>query len=177
MEEKTDRQIWLDAGLQTLAEEGAEGLRIMSIAKRLGVTKGSFYWHFKDLKEYQSALLIDWEHRFTQTPIASAEDGGASAGQQLQRLFMGTPAMALTLGRAMRAWAISNENVAEAQTRVDRQRIGHVAQLLQALGWSGEESMTLGRWAYCALIGHAAMAAPPMNGTQTLLVLSILTPR
>ena len=177
MDKKNDRQIWLDAGLQTLAEEGVEGLRIMSIAKQLGVTKGSFYWHFKDLKEYQSALLMEWECRYTQAPIEAAADGGADAREQLHKLFIGTPAMALMLGRAMRTWAITNHSVREVQERVDHQRIGHVAHLLQAIGWSKVESATLGRWAYCAFIGHAALSGPSMNDAQIRLLLSTLTPR
>lgn len=177
MEEKNDRAIWLDAGLQTLVEEGVEGLRIMSIAKRLGVTKGSFYWHFQNLEAYQDALLAEWERRYTQAPIAAAADGGASAHEQLRGLFSGTPAMALRLGRAMRAWAITDDRVRAVQTRVDRQRIGHVARLLEAIGWSRKESLTLGRWAYCAFIGEAALTGSPMGAAQTRLVLSILTPR
>ncbi|OEZ58598.1 TetR/AcrR family transcriptional regulator [Duganella sp. HH105] len=177
MEEKNDRQVWLDAGLQTLVEEGVEGLRIMSIAKRLGVTKGSFYWHFKNLEAYQCALLAEWERRYTQAPIEAAADGEASAYQQLRSLFCGTPAMALRLGRAMRAWAITDDRVHAVQTRVDHQRVGHVAHLLEAIGWTREESLTLGRWAYCAFIGEAALTGSPMSDAQTQLVLSVLTPR
>ncbi len=175
MEEKNDRHIWLDAGLQTLVEEGTEGLRIMSIAKRLGVTKGSFYWHFKNLEEYQGALLDEWERRYTQAPIEAG--AGAGAHEQLRSLFSTTPAMALKLGRAMRAWAITDDRVRAAQTRVDHQRVGHVAHLLEAIGWSREESLTLGRWAYCAFIGEAALTGAPMGEAQTRLVLSVLTPR
>lgn len=177
MEEKNDRQAWLDAGLQTLVEEGTQGLRIMSIAKRLGVTKGSFYWHFKNLEQYQCALLDEWERRYTQAPIKAATGAGAGAHEQLRSLFSTTPAMALKLGSAMRAWAITDDRVRAAQTRVDQQRVAHVAQLLEALGWSREESLTLGRWAYCAFIGEAALTGAPMGETQTRLVLSVLTPR
>jgi AcrR family transcriptional regulator len=61
MEDKKNRLSWLNAGLQALTSQGPAGLRVMQIAKQMGVTKGSFYWHFKDLAEFQAAVLDEWE--------------------------------------------------------------------------------------------------------------------
>ncbi|HZA04674.1 MAG TPA: TetR family transcriptional regulator, partial [Propionibacteriaceae bacterium] len=51
------RQRWLEAGVEALAEEGAAGLKIDRLTRRLGVTKGSFFHHFAGSAAYQSALL------------------------------------------------------------------------------------------------------------------------
>ena len=45
-----DRNEWIDSAIAALADEGLAGMRVEILAKRFGVTKGSFYWHFKDRK-------------------------------------------------------------------------------------------------------------------------------
>src|ERR1700709_1520704 len=51
---------WIQAGYAILAEEGIKALKIDGLCRRLGVTKGSFYWHFTDLNTYRSALVQAW---------------------------------------------------------------------------------------------------------------------
>jgi AcrR family transcriptional regulator len=56
-----DRDAWIKAAIAVLAEHGADGLRVEVLAKRLGVTKGSFYWHFKDRRDLQDEVLALWK--------------------------------------------------------------------------------------------------------------------
>ncbi|WP_409567793.1 TetR family transcriptional regulator [Rugamonas sp. DEMB1] len=56
MDERLNRQAWIDAGLGKLAEDGPQSLKVMGIAQHLGVTKGSFYWHFADLQAYKTEV-------------------------------------------------------------------------------------------------------------------------
>ena len=51
---------WARAGLEALADSGIEGIRVDPLAKRLGVTKGSFYWHFKGRDELLDAMVRFW---------------------------------------------------------------------------------------------------------------------
>ena len=82
MDDKHSRHSWLNAGLEQLAAHGPDGLRIMAIAEKLGVTKGSFYWHFRDRPALLAALLEEWEKLATLAIIDEVEagGGGASAG-------------------------------------------------------------------------------------------------
>ena len=56
-----DRQSWIAAAIDVLAEDGVEGLRVETLARRCKVTKGSFYWHFKDRRDLFDAVLAEWK--------------------------------------------------------------------------------------------------------------------
>ena len=56
-----DRDAWIKASLDVLAEKGLDGIRVEVLAKRLKVTKGSFYWHFKDRRDLFDAMLETWK--------------------------------------------------------------------------------------------------------------------
>jgi AcrR family transcriptional regulator len=177
MEDKLNRDHWLSAGLQALAVEGAEGLRIMPIAQQLGVTKGSFYWHFQNLDDYQSALLDEWEQRHTQQIIHFVEGKGGDALTKLRNLMSVTVSADARLAQGMRSWANTNPKVKKALVRVDQMRLGYLVGLLSALGWPSDKAETLARWSYCALIGHFSLQGPPIVAEQIELILATLTPR
>src|SRR5512145_1357236 len=56
-----DRTAWTAAAIDVLAEDGIAGLRVEVLAKRLKVTKGSFYWHFQDRRDLLMAMLAEWK--------------------------------------------------------------------------------------------------------------------
>ncbi|TCS35146.1 TetR family transcriptional regulator [Paucimonas lemoignei] len=176
MDDKLNRQRWLTAGLQTLAEVGPEGLRIMPIAEQLGVTKGSFYWHFKNLEDYQAALLEEWEHSYTQEAIQYLEKEESDPTTKLRTWITGAAYADFKLDRAIRSWSLNNTNVREVRARVDQERIDYLAKLLRAVGWSKEEALTLAQWTYCAWVGYAILDGTTTE-KQLKLILSILTPR
>jgi len=177
MDTKLDRQRWLSAGLQALANEGPEGLRIMPIAEQLGVTKGSFYWHFRNLGEYQAALLEEWEQCYTREAIDWMESDTSDPGAKLRTWITGAAYADCRLDRAIRSWSLTNANVREVRSRVDQDRINYLAKLLRNIGWSEEEAMTLGHWTYWAWVGYAALDSPVSTQAQLKLILSVLTPR
>ena len=57
------REDWLDAARRVFVESGIDDVKIDRLAKAMKVTRGSFYWHFKDLEDLQGALLQDWQER------------------------------------------------------------------------------------------------------------------
>ena len=56
---------WAEAALHLIAEKGLRALTVGALATRLGVTKGSFYWHFHSRAELLAAALARWEQRAT----------------------------------------------------------------------------------------------------------------
>ena len=64
---------WLDQGLKTLSESGFTALKAEPLAKAMGVSRGSFYWHFADVGAFHSALLKRWREVATEQIIASLE--------------------------------------------------------------------------------------------------------
>ena len=177
MDDKLNRQRWLTAGLQALANEGPEGLRIMPIAEQLGVTKGSFYWHFKNLDEYQAALLEEWEKSYTQEAIHCLENDKADPASKLRIWITGAAYADFKLDRAIRSWSLNNPAVREVRARVDQDRIDYLTKLLREVGWSKDEALTLAQWTYCAWVGYATLDGATTTEKQLRLILSILTPR
>lgn len=176
MDDKLNRQRWLTAGLQALANEGPEGLRIMPIAEQLRVTKGSFYWHFNNLNEYQAALLEAWEKSYTQEAIHCLENDKADPASKLRTWITGAAYVDFKLDRAIRSWSLNNPAVQEVRARVDQDRIDYLAKLLKAVGWSKDEALTLAQWTYCAWVGYAMLEGASTTEKQLRLILSILTP-
>jgi AcrR family transcriptional regulator len=177
MDDRLNRQNWLNAGLQALADEGPEGLRIMSIARQMGVTKGSFYWHFRNHEEFQSALLAEWEQRHTKKVIVDVEEKGGDSLMKLRNLMTMTVGSDPRLAQAIRTWAITSAMVNEAQVRVDQDRVNYLVTLLGPLGWPNDKAQTLARWMYCALIGHFHLQGPPIGAEHIELILAILIPK
>jgi len=175
--ERLDRATWLDAGLACLADAGPAGVRIPAIAKRLGVTKGSFYWHFRDLEEYEDALLAAWEQQYTREVVQLVEESGGDAMQRLRSLIDLAFETDTMLARAIRHWSANDARARRAQARVDRRRLTYIAGLLHDLGWNTKEAMALARWTYWAVIGlHATKAPKPETRDIETLLNTLLPP-
>ena len=63
---RLNQDTWLDAAFSAAVEHGFDGVRVLTLADTLGVTRGSFYWHFKDHAALITALLERWLARETQ---------------------------------------------------------------------------------------------------------------
>jgi AcrR family transcriptional regulator len=176
MNERLDRENWLDAGLASLAEAGLAGIKVPAIAKRLGVTKGSFYWHFRDLADYEDALLAAWEQRHTMEVMRRVDEAGGSALARLRNLLILAFETDSKLARAVRQWSANDAHARRAQKRVDHQRLSYLTGLLRDLGWDAKEAAALARWTYWAVIGQHAMTAPAPQTSETELVLRTLLP-
>jgi AcrR family transcriptional regulator len=157
MADRLTRQDWLTAALGALARGGTEALRVEPLAKRLGVTKGSFYWHFADRPALLAAALAEWERRATDAVIVEVEAAGGDASVRLANLFRIAAAADGRLERAVRAWAAGDAAAAAVQGRVDARRHAYVAAQLAALGFSEDEAAARARIAYRAVMGGFAM--------------------
>ncbi|TDD62994.1 TetR/AcrR family transcriptional regulator [Kribbella antibiotica] len=128
------RTEWLEAGLDLLADEGAPAVTIERLTGTLGVTKGSYYHHFKGAAGYRTALLEHFEAKFTTRLIdtVEAEPAGDNKLLHLLRLVLADPASA-RLEIAVRAWALQDAEVRAAQTRVDEARTKYLKALCAEL--------------------------------------------
>ena len=124
---------WIDAGFAVIAQDGMRSVKIDSLCARLGVTKGSFYWHFSDIGAYFRALAEAWGEA-QRASRASLE--GASALPPHERLsammrHLTSPRQWM-LERAMREWARWDPDGGGGGTRV-----GPVGVLRGAAGVQG----------------------------------------
>ena len=152
------REDWVAAGLRTLAESGIDAVKVERLARRLGVSKGPFYWRFADRAELLAAMIDVWKRDFTarlieatarlETPRARLE---ALLAQVLEAKS-GEVDVAETEG-AMRAWAAQDATARHAVREVDAQRIRHLVGELTAMGAPGDRAHALARGIYLALLG------------------------
>ncbi|MFD7325761.1 TetR/AcrR family transcriptional regulator [Streptomyces sp. NPDC059875] len=128
---------WLDTGFTVLRQDGARALTIDRLCVDLGLTKGSFYHHFKGMAGFKTDLLQHFEAEHTERLIADAEESGASAETRLRRLLDLVLADSENDGDrleiAVRAWALQDAEVHALQQRVDHLRIDYLRTLLRDL--------------------------------------------
>ena len=128
---RLNKQSWIDAGLKSLLAEGPASLAAEPLARRLNTTKGSFYWHFKDVPAFQIAVATDWQARaFDDVVKALAAEG--SPEQRMRRF--GQTILSDKQDPAMRAWAQSNTAIARIVALVDGERLTYMQNLLRKLG-------------------------------------------
>ncbi|MGQ0843223.1 MAG: TetR/AcrR family transcriptional regulator [Sporichthyaceae bacterium] len=109
---------YFQAAFDILAEAGPDGVTATNMCDRLGVTKGSFYYHFYSMPEFVEAFVAYWEYAW-QTLL---DDFGREP-DPLRRMGMIISAvanMAHEAEAALRAWGHSNAVIAEAQARIDK---------------------------------------------------------
>ncbi|WP_330229123.1 TetR/AcrR family transcriptional regulator [Nocardia sp. NBC_00508] len=155
---------WLDAGFAVLAEDGARALTVERLCADLGLTKGSFYHHFRGMSGYRTDLLEHFETEYTGRYIAEAERVDAPARDKLARLrsvILADHETEHALEIAMRAWAMQDPEVYQLHQRVDQRRVDYVESLLRDVGEYCDESEPLARLLYLALIG-AQQVIPPL---------------
>ncbi|MGF1600605.1 MAG: TetR/AcrR family transcriptional regulator [Thermosynechococcaceae cyanobacterium] len=155
------RHDWINQGLKVLAASGVGAVRVEPLAKIMQVTKGSFYWHFKNRAELLVAILEEWVSRQTYGIIDHVEGAGGAPHDKLLHLFE----LAIQdEGReeiAIRAWATSDEAVAETLIQVDRQRLGYTQELFVNIGFTSDEALVRARMVYYALVGEFAIGVYP----------------
>lgn len=154
---------WVQAGFRILAEDGIKALTIDRLCRRLGVTKGSFYWHFTDMKAYRQALTDTWA-------VARDQERGdwdalvtLPPRERLSRMMTSLvgPAHWL-LERAMREWARSEDNAAAAVRSSDRRVLKAVRQAFLDDGFTPDEADMRANATFAAGIGilHLSGSGP-----------------
>lgn len=134
------RDDWLKEGLAALATEGPEALRIDRLAKRLGVARSSYYWHFEDRKDFVQALLHFWLHELTEIVLNDPEIRDAEPRDQLR--LTAEMVDRYELGKydpQFRTWALTEPLVAGGVQRVNRARMDFVRGIFEKLGFAGDE--------------------------------------
>ena len=134
------REEWLARALDVLAKEGGARLRIERLVDALGVTKGSFYWHFADRREFQHALVDYWDRHFTARVAAEVSEVSGGPEERLRALT--ALVIRENLGRydvAVRAWAAQDAEVARLVAKVYAFRLRYVSRLFEEIGFRGNE--------------------------------------
>jgi len=143
---KLTREDWLTAALEALEESGAEGLKVLALAKHLGVSRGSFYWHFRDRADLLEAVLEYWDRWSNQVVIDALDASKDDPRSQLMTLMEMVEERRLTrYDPVVRAWAVRDPRAARAVRRADRRRLGYVTNLFRRAGFTAEQAAARAR--------------------------------
>lgn len=154
---------WVQAGFVILAEDGIKALKIDRLCARLGVTKGSFYWHFDGMPSYRAALVESWgQLRDEDRRTFDDMDELTPADRLSQMMAALVSPRHWTLERAMREWARSDEAVATSVRSSDRRVVEAVRRTFLEYGFGAEEADLRANVVFAAGIGflHLSGATP-----------------
>ncbi len=147
-------EAWARAALEAIAHGGIEAIAVEPLARQLGVTKGSFYWHFANREALLRAALELWERRETEEVMARVGDEPdpyarivkvfkeANAGYRSGRLYLAIAA------------AEDHPLVNEFVRRVSERRMGYLVECYEALGFKSARAQHWARFAYATFMGN-----------------------
>lgn len=153
------RNDWVLAGLRALVRGGIQAVRVEPLARDIGATKGSFYWHFRDLAALQQEMLFFWEEMATKAITAAVKASGRDGFGQLMLLvdmvsiLPGEVFGGVEIEPALRDWGRTDPRARQVLERVDRQRLADLAGFLAEAGVPEAERMPKAHLIYAAVIG------------------------
>jgi AcrR family transcriptional regulator len=164
---------WLDQGLKTLARDGFTALKAEPLAKAIGVSRGSFYWHFADIGAYHAAILKHWREVAAEQIIANLE-ASANDDNPLALLLRQAFGARLTLEKAVRTWATLDPSARRAVQAIDRRRLSYVERLLKRSGVAPDVARARAQIFYWAFLGYALSDKPLPQARQAAVLDELL---
>ncbi|MER2553433.1 MAG: TetR/AcrR family transcriptional regulator [Thauera sp.] len=156
-----DRDTWVAGATEVLAEEGIAGLRVEVLAKRLNVTKGSFYWHFADRRDLLMAVLAQWKEGRIRDIIKQTR---AQPGHEQEQIYHVIDVYSASRSRrgmmielAVRDWARRDAEAAAIVAEVDDVRLRCARDLFLACGVPMDEASSRCMLLYAYVFGVSLM--------------------
>ena len=167
---------WVDGSLDLLAREGVEAIKISRLCQELGVTKGSFYWHFDDIEQLMAAMADRWSaaHR------GAVRELGNFASLPIQQRIQRTAAILVNrrpwlVETTVREWSRSNTKVADTVRALDQQILDTVKATMLELGFSEDQALlraaAVFRIGLGVLYGRDSLPAPSTDEMSSIIEL------
>ena len=158
-EPQLSRDDWIVAALGVLMNDGIEAVQITRLARDLGVTRGSYYWHFKGRKDLLSALLEEWSARNTGVMVdvlksATSLDDGVL---DLFSVWVDHSRFSFRLDQAIRDWGRRDQVVGEILSKEDDDRGEAIAAFYERHGYAHPESFIRARVIYFTQLSYYAL--------------------
>jgi AcrR family transcriptional regulator len=164
---RTPRGAWVDEALQALATGGPDAVRVEALASSLGVSKGGFYWHFKNRRALLDEMLDTWEKAMVEDVIERLESGPADPRAKLQQLFELAKSVDFAVELALRDWSRRDGEVAERLRRVDNRRMEYMRSLFGKFCADEEDAEARSMLAFSLFIGSYFIAARHPEKTRS----------
>ncbi|HRO60810.1 MAG TPA: TetR/AcrR family transcriptional regulator [Burkholderiaceae bacterium] len=152
---------WLAAANALLASDNIHGVQISALCQKLGVTKGSFYWHFRNRAGLLRAMLDDWRRRMTLGVVSRLTRTAIDAATRLRELLslprrgFSVPATAVEM--SVREWGRRDAATRGAVQEVDLIRLKFFEQCFAELGFAPAQARTRAYLAYALMMGDSVL--------------------
>jgi AcrR family transcriptional regulator len=169
---RTPRESWIEQGLRALADGGPDAVRIESVARALGVTKGGFYGYFPDRAALLEAMLDTWERESADAVLDRVERADADPRAKVRlagRLTLSNDRL-LPIDLALRDWARRDAAVAQRLRRVDNRRMELLRKMIGSFCSDPDEVEARSLLAFCLAIGNHFLAADHGDRTHAEVV-------
>ena len=167
------REIWLDTARQALIEEGTAGVEINKLAKRLRVSRGGFYWFFKDRAQLLEELLAYWVQTSTvlfERILKVPDRNGMEEYLAMTNLWVDENEYDPKWDGAVRDWARTSEIVRKVVQSVDSKRIAVLELIFNDMGYEGKEANVRARVMYYHQVGYYAMGVQESRRERRALI-------
>ncbi len=158
-EAQKSRADWLGAAIEALKSRGVEAVQITGLARGMGITRGSFYWHFKNREALLDAILAEWRARNTGVMLdalkaARGLDDGLLA---LFSVWLDHTRFDPALDQAIRDWSRRSDRVAALARAEDDARIAAITDFLTRFGFDQPEALIRARVIYLTQVSYYAL--------------------
>ncbi len=151
------REGWLKVARAALIREGIAGVKIGTLARRLNLTRGGFYWFFVSREELLDDLLDDWERTNSdaiRSILAGSRHDGMAELHAVVDMMLTEDRYSPAWDAAMRDWGRRSTKVANAVRRVDAERIAVFKQIFINMGCTDDEALVRARISYLHQVGY-----------------------
>lgn len=151
---------WLEAAYDSLLESGVDSVKILPLAKRLNLSRTSFYWFFKDREELLSALIARWREKNTGNFVKQSEAYAESLAEAMLNVFdcwLDKAIFDSQFEFAVRSWALQSPEILVEVQKADQTRIEALSRLFMSFGYDEEPADVRARTTYLVQIGYISM--------------------
>ncbi len=184
---KRTKHDWIKAAVLQLADNNIDAIKVEVLARDLGVSKGSFYWHFKNRAELLQAIITLWQTETDELIVAA--NNASTPPARMARLFGAIEELSVEYGTmeidtAMFNWSLRDPNVAAIVRTVEHKRVAFIRDLLLDAGIAEPHATFRAEFAYMSFVGFVDRAKrnPALRSAEKLiemgqfLIQTIFTP-
>ena len=154
------RDGWIEAAYRVLVEQGVEHVKLGALAKSLGLSRTSFYWHFSDREDLLNALIQRWNQQNTDTLIGRTERYAETITEAMLNLsdcWVDPSLFDARLDFAIRNWAQAAPDLHAALKQADAYRIAAITAMFLRFGYDLETADIRARTVYLTQVGYISM--------------------
>ena len=151
---------WLEAAYDSLLESGVDSVKILPLAKRLNLSRTSFYWFFKDREELLSGLISRWREKNTGNIIKQAEAYAETLAEAMLNVFdcwIDKSLFDSQFEFAVRSWALQSPEIQAEVYEADQRRMEAISRMFMRFGYGEEPADVRARTTYLVQIGYISM--------------------